>query len=69
MKTSLVEKHRPTGFTSQAYWQVWYEEWGDPKRPVSQKLFKTRQEAESFWYDSMPGRNDRACFVQVRRTV
>jgi len=54
---------------SEVFWQIWYEEWGEPKRLACDKLFATRAQAEMYWHDSIPGRNDRACFVQVRRTV
>ena len=30
------------------------------------QVFKTRRTAESAWYDTMPGRNDRATYVRVK---
>jgi hypothetical protein len=33
------------------------------------QVFKTRRDAESAWYDTMPGRNDRAAYVKVERYI
>ena len=30
------------------------------------EIFLTKREAESAWYDTMPGRNDRAIYVPVQ---
>ena len=33
--------------------------------PIWDFVFPTRKAAESYWYDSAPGRNDRCTFVKV----
>jgi len=57
-------------------WQVWTYSWSavtstGGSKPIPEhlmfggKVFPTRKEAESAWYDTIPGANDHATYVKV----
>ena len=52
-------------------WQIWAYEWVDENgKPIPKRVlfggqgFPTKGAAEAYWYDTAPGRNDKAVFIR-----